>query len=165
MIHARVRWKRHVVEPSVTRIASPPVVLPLPRPRAHCGNRASTQDPNLIVRLARGIWAHNLNTTRRTRARVGTMTKRGTTMTLRGQGWKHPEAACTTCSSHHRSKHRTTFLGTPPRSCTASPPSMSSIRRQPNFSQSHVVGKRPMAAAMRHHLRRQGGHQGWQLEA
>jgi hypothetical protein len=54
---------------------------------------------------------------------------------------RSPEANCTARNTRRPFEHQTTFLGTPPRSYSASPHSMPPVRRQLNHSLSQAVGK------------------------
>jgi hypothetical protein len=69
-----------------------------------------------------------------THARAIAATEGDTTVTQRGQGQRHLDVSCATKRNRLLSGFRMTFLGTPPRSCAASPPSTSPAMRQPNFA-------------------------------
>jgi DNA-directed RNA polymerase subunit RPC12/RpoP len=98
-------------------------------PRARHGNRASVPNPLHVARLVRGTWACNPNATCGTHARADTATGCNTVVVLRDKDQRHLRAACATCNSRRLFRHLTTFLGTPSRSCSVSPPSTPLARR------------------------------------
>jgi hypothetical protein len=119
------------VEPSAAGLAPPP--LTDFSPQALPWRRGQLAEPKLVDRLARGMCAHRPNVVHGTHARASAVTQRDTTVILRGQGRRHPEAACMTHSNCRPSKHRAIFSCTPPRSFAMSPPSTPPVTRQPNL--------------------------------
>jgi hypothetical protein len=80
------------MEPSMARMASPPADF---SPKVHHGSGASTSNPKLVVRLARGMWASHPGAMRGAQARADMATKSNTALVLGDQDQRHLGAACT----------------------------------------------------------------------
>jgi hypothetical protein len=81
LVHARAGWRMNIAEPAVSRMASPPSSF---SPQGSHDNGASASSPKLSIRLMSVRWARNPYAMHGTHARADTITRRHTTMALRG---------------------------------------------------------------------------------